>query len=114
MTGYHQLLAMDVLTYMEDYQNDFMVHDKRAFSEDIPANGTFLYGIRKTGTAIYYMDSDECTEREREIIRGAVKVFLFDANERFFWGHNGTVEEVHRNTAMRLFEEYDGAGRLFT
>jgi hypothetical protein len=107
-TTFEQLKAK-VLPYLEHYQNDLLVHDKKILDE---YTGPFVYGYRKTGTDLLrlHKNYDQITwknqylelDKAEEILRAELiwltyeyrnsKFLYFDGNKL----HEKTKQEVEK------------------
>jgi hypothetical protein len=78
--SYFDQLAPQVLAHATHFRNDFLVYDREALEGFA---GPFILGIRSTGTNLLRFGGPHSVDARFDMI---VRVFLFQANERFFLG----------------------------
>ena len=102
---YWNQLYDTVMDYVKHYQNDFLVHDKKFFDKGV---NEFILGMRETGTDAYDMDYDpEYFEKYTldEMLSHTWWV-THGNNDRFFYGKDGKVQEITKEQAKELVEDY--------
>ncbi len=96
-TYYAQLKKL-VLNFVEHYQEDFLVHDKKLLRG---YSGSFLMGIRNTGTNTVLLD-----EFTKEHDLTASRIWLLSYNEVFYFGEKGTIREIKKDECIEIFDEF--------
>jgi hypothetical protein len=102
--SYYSSLKKMVLSKLEHYQDDLLIHDKKALNK---YEGDFLYGYRKYGTNLltldlkgYSLEKDLVTQLCNSVI------WLKSNNQHFLYGKNGKIQSIQEEEIEHILQNY--------
>jgi len=128
---YYEQLEPIVLSFMTNYQTDFTTHDAKALKG---FTGTFIYGLRTTGTDIFciepwfraleeVLNTGKCEASgyftpngTNNLIKAnfhlkdafsVMGILHGDRNDRWFIGRNGKIREVSKADIQIMVNQYN-------
>ena len=96
--SYYDQLAPIVLGYLEAYEKDFTEYDQK----NMMKYDEFILAMRKTGTDFLpFAFFEDMTPEYRLALVEWIK-----RDDRFFYAHDGVVEEISKEKAEKLYTDY--------